>query len=122
MHFFLNGKDLKNAIQEFRRAGIKEAVIRATSSRSIELSGFYQPKESFGTAVQLWVNVPLSRETEAAACDSVMVRLKKLRSIPDGDVEIEADCFGFFVNHAMHDKAIVECPPAFAKEIGRAHV
>ena len=115
MHFFVNGKGLKSAIQEFTRAGIKEAVIRATSNHSIELSGFYQPKESFGTAVKLWANVPLSRETEASACDAVMVRLKELRSIPDGDVEIGADCFGFFVNHAMYDKVLVALPPAFAK-------
>lgn len=115
MHFFVNGKDLNNAMQEFRRAGIKDAVIRATSNHSIELFGFRQPKESFGTAVQLWVNVPLSREAEAAACDAVMVRIKELRSIPDGEVELEADCFGFFVNHALYGKAIADRPRAFAE-------
>lgn len=115
MHFFVNGKDLANALKEFNRANIKEAVIRATSNHSIELSGFYQPKESWGTAVKLWVNVPLSRETEDAACDAVMVRLNKLRGIHTGEVEIEADCFGFFVNHEMYDNAILDCHRAFAK-------
>ena len=115
MHFFVEGQGFNNALHEFKRAGIKEAVIRATSSRSIELSGFFQPNESWGTAVHLWVNVPLSRDTEAAACDAVMVRLKELIGIPTGEVEIEADYFGFFVNRAMYDKALVECPPAFKK-------
>lgn len=115
MHFFVNSKYIASALLEFKRAGINQAVIRATSSRSIELSGFVQPKESWGTAVQLWVNVPLSRDTEAAACDAVMVRLKELIGIPTGEVEINADYFGFFVNRALHHKAIVECPPAFKK-------
>lgn len=115
MHFFVNGKALANALNEFKRAGIKEAVIRATSNHSIELSGFFQPVESWGTAVQLWVNVPLSREAEAAACDTVMVQLKELRGMHTEEVEIEADCFGFFVNQARHDKGLVECPAAFAK-------
>ena len=115
MHFFVNGEDLKNAMQEFTRAGIKEAVIRVTSNDSIELSGASQPKKIWGTAVHLWVNVSLSRDAEAASCDKVMVQLKELRGIPTGEVEIEADCFGFFVNRAMYDKAIVECPVALAK-------
>lgn len=67
MHIFVNGKDIRDAIKEFQRAGIKEGVIRATSNRSIELSGFIRPKGRCGTAVRLWVNVPLSRETDRAA-------------------------------------------------------
>ena len=114
MHVFVEGKDLKDAIKEFGRAHIKDAVIRATSSRSIELYGFYKPKKSWGAAVRLWATVLLSRDTESAVCEPVMVRLNELRGIPTGEVEIEADCFGFFVNRAMYDRAIVECPPVFA--------
>lgn len=115
MHFFVEGEDLKDAIKEFWRAGIKEAVIRATLDHSVELSGFYKPKESWGTAVRLWVNVPLSRDAAAAACDTVKVQLRELHGIPTGEVEIEADCFGFFVNHAMYGEAIVDCPRSFAE-------
>lgn len=115
MHFFVNGEDLKSAMQEFTRAGIKEAVIRVTSNHSIELSGARQPKEIWGTAVHLWASVSLSRDAEAASCDDVMVQLKELRGILTGEVEIEADCFGLFVNHDMYDKAIVDCPRAFAE-------
>ena len=46
MHFFVNSKYIASALLEFKRAGINQAVIRATSSRSIELSGFVQPKVS----------------------------------------------------------------------------
>lgn len=114
MHFFVAGKDLKNAIQEFDRACIKGAVIRATSSQTIELYGFYKPKESWGTTVRIWATVLLSRDAESAGCEPVMLRLNKFRGIPTGEVEIEADCFGFFVNHAMYAGAIVERPPASA--------
>lgn len=117
MHIFVNGKELANALSEFKRAGIKEAIIRATPSHSIELSGFVHPVESRGTVVQLWVSVPLSREADAAACDPVMVQLKELRGMLTEEVEIEADCFGLFVNQARHYKGLAECPRDFDGDI-----
>lgn len=110
MHIFVNGKALASALNEFKRAGIQEAIIRATSNHEIELSGFVQPAGSCRAFVKLWVSVPLSREVEPAACDPVAVQLRELRGIHTEEVEIESDCFGFFVNHARHDKGLAECP------------
>lgn len=109
MHFFVNGKDLANALDEFKRAKIKTASIRATSNHSIELfGGIPDVREEHETCVRLWIQVPLSRDIEPDSFGQAAVRLKDLSGMKTEEVEIEVDCFGLFVNSAPHDKGLID--------------
>lgn len=109
MHIFVNGKELANALNEFKRAGIKTASIRATSNHSIELfGGIPDVSEDHKTCVRLWIQVPLSRDIEPANFGQAEVRLKDLSGMKTEEVEIEVDCFGLFVNHVPHDKGLID--------------
>ena len=109
MHFFVSGKDLANALNEFKRAKIKTAFIRATAEHSIEMfGGIPEAKGAHGTVVRLWIQVPLSRDIEPDSFGQSEVRLKDLSGIETEEVEIEVDCFGLLVNNAQHGKGLID--------------
>ena len=102
MHFFVNGKDLKNALEEFKRAKIKGLVLVGSGAPdTVTIDGFEGNLNKTGPATiperRLRVTILARYTGEWTAQGSFKCDLKDLKA--DGDeVEISADCFGLMVN------------------------
>ena len=107
MHFFVNRKDLNNAIREFKRAKIKGLVLVGSESPdTVTIDGFEGNINKTGPATiperRLRVTIPARYTAEDTSRGSFKCDLKDLKS-DGGDVEISADCFGLTINGDLRE-------------------
>lgn len=102
MHFFVNGKDLKAALAEFKRAKIKGLVlVGSDTNETVTLDAYTGDLNKTGPVTiperRLRVTIPARYTDEWTSRGSFKCDLKDLEADAD-DVEISEDCFGLLVN------------------------
>lgn len=103
MHFFVNGKDLKAALAEFKRAKIKGLVlVGSDTNETVTFDAYTGDLNKTGPVTiperRLRVTIPARyTDTSGLSLGSFKCDLKDLKADAD-EVEISEDCFGLLVN------------------------